>query len=95
MVLKMEGEKSAVNNYTFGNDKNSSHLTNQTPRKLLFCKLLKNGFETIKCKNCKDQHILNKCIKHFKKQAQVAEQKAAIEDTKNNKKPVWTGISRK
>ena len=95
MVPKMEGEKSAVNNYTFGNDKNSSHKTNQTPRMLLFCKLLKDGFETIKCKNCKDEHILNKCIKHFTKKAQVAEQKATIEDRKNNNNLVWSGISRK
>ena len=95
MVPKMEGEKSTVNIPAFGQDKNASWRTNQNPRILLFCKLLKNGFETIKCKNCKDEHFLNKCIKDFTKQAQVVERKAAIEERKNNNNIVWSGMSRK
>ena len=95
MSPEHEGENAAPDPPSITADKNASWKKNQNPRHLLFCKLLKDGFSTIKCKNCKDQRILNECIKHFTTKALVAEQKAVLEDRRDNNSLVWSGVHRK
>ena len=54
LVPKQEGERVAIKDENFGEDLNASHRRDQSPRRLLFCKLLKQGFKTSACVNCND-----------------------------------------
>ena len=60
-----EKNKSAFNTKEV-TDRHSSRKTDQAPRELLFCKILKYGFKTLKCSNCHETKTLNDCIKHYK-----------------------------
>ena len=53
---------------SFG-DKHASWLKDQSPRELLFCEIIKDGFKTIQCKDCLDMVKIKKCIEIFKERA--------------------------
>lgn len=52
-----------------GADQHASWRKDQSPRELLFCEIIKDGFQTIQCKDCLDVAKINKCIEIFKEGA--------------------------
>lgn len=57
----LKGEKSAPD-LKESIDHNASYRANQAPRELLFCTLLRHNFKFLRCKNCSDKKVLDKCI---------------------------------
>ena len=76
-------------------DKYSSWKTDQSPRQLLFCKILKYGFKTLLCSNCHQQEVLDKCIKHHENKAKLVEARMESIDKEENNIPVWTSNKHK
>ena len=68
----------------------ASYLQNQSPRELLFCKILKSGFKVLRCGNCNDTKIVDDCIRRFEKKAQQVEQSAQEIDKNHNELIAWT-----
>ena len=67
----------------------ASWLQNQAPRELLFCKILKAGFKTLKCRNCQDQQAVDRCIHKYEKEAYNVEKEAQEKDKRDNKDVIW------
>ena len=69
---------------------NASYTKNQAPRELLFCKLLKAGFKTLKCSNCNNHKIIEKCIESLESRAKQVEMSSQLTDIQDNNNTVWT-----
>ncbi|XP_063402266.1 uncharacterized protein LOC134686530 [Mytilus trossulus] len=85
---QQSGQKIAKNTSST-KDKNASFRTNQTPRELLFCTLLKHNFRYINCINCNDTHIIDECLSKKYVQAMAVE-KAAIEKDITDNVHAWS-----
>ena len=71
-------------------DQKSSWRLNQAPRQLLFCKLLKYGFRTLKCINCHQTNIIDSCIKYYETKAQIVENEMQKIDKEGNNLLAWS-----
>lgn len=86
------GDKAAPDEMRFTNDKSASFSKKQSPRFLLFCKVLKAGFKPLQCSNCADMTVLNSCIQRYEKDAALVEGKAKEADKNYNNRIIWRGV---
>ena len=74
-----------------GGERNvASYVQNQSPRELLFCKLLKAGFKPLSCTNCGDRKVIDSCIHSFEKESKLVEQSSQLTDRLHNNEIAWT-----
>ena len=88
------GKNKGVIDTKEGQDKHSSWKTDQAPRQLLFCKILKYGFKTLMCSNCHEKKILNDCIKHHELKGEMIERNFENMNLRENKKIAWTNFTK-
>ncbi len=89
MKPEMKGEKSAHDMPVNTVYQHASFLKNQAPRQLLFCLLLRSGFQTVECTNCADHELINECINNYNEEAVNAMTMADKEDIRDNENTIW------
>ncbi len=88
------GENYADTIPQYSTDRNANFLQNQSPRELLFCRLMKAGFKTLSCANCHSIQTIDKCINYYEEEAYKVETQAKIEDSFHNNKVIWAYSAR-
>jgi hypothetical protein len=78
-----KGERS-VSDLRENIDANASFKKNQAPRELLLCNLLRHNFQFLRCKNCNDKNVLDKCIENTEASAKDIVRDVLNSDKKNN-----------
>ncbi len=89
------GENYADTIPQYSSDGNANWLQNQTPRELLFCRLMKAGFRTLICANCHIQQTIEKCINFHEEEAYKIETQAKVQDSLHNNKVIWAYTAHK
>ena len=84
------GKKKRAGNLSNAPNKFASYVQNQSPRELLFCKILKAGFKPLRCGNCNDTKIIDDCILRYQKKSQQIEQFSQEIDKFYNELIAWT-----
>ncbi len=88
MKPDMVGERSAIDIPSVVYQ-HASFLKNQAPRQLLFCLLLRSGFQTVECENCADVELINECINTNSEEAIDVINRVDYEDRRDNENTIW------